>query len=39
MKEITRYMAEDGKVFDNKAECEEYEKTLGTEYELTFRGI
>ena len=37
MKEITRYMAEDGKVFDNKAECEEYEKTLGTEYELTFR--
>ena len=26
MKEITRYMAEDGKVFDNKAECEEYEK-------------
>lgn len=37
MKEITRYMAEDGMIFDNKTECEEYEKTLGTEYELTFK--
>lgn len=37
MKEITKYMAEDGKVFDSKTECEEYEKTLGTEYELTFK--
>lgn len=37
MKEVTKYMAEDGKIFDSKAECREYEKTLGTEYELTFR--
>lgn len=37
MKEITKYMAEDGEIFDNKTECEEYEKTLGAEYELTFR--
>jgi len=37
MKEITKYMAEDGMIFDNKTECEEYEKTLGTEYELTFK--
>jgi hypothetical protein len=37
MKEVTKYMAEDGKVFDSKTECEEYEETLGTEYELTFK--
>lgn len=37
MKEITRYMAEDGMIFDNKTECEEHEKTLGAEYELTFK--
>ena len=36
MKEITKYMAEDGKVFDSIAECEEYEKTIASEYELTF---
>ena len=37
MKEVTKYMAEDGKVFDSITECEEYEKTLGEEYELTFK--
>ena len=37
MKEVTKYMANDGKIFDSKTECEEYEKTLGTEYELTFK--
>lgn len=37
MKEITRYMAEDGMIFDTKTDCEEYEKTLGAEYELTFK--
>lgn len=37
MKRVTKYMAEDGKIFNNKTECEEYEKTLGAEYELTFR--
>ena len=37
MKEITRYMAEDGMIFDNKTECEEYEKTLGTEYETALQ--
>lgn len=37
MKEITRYMANDGMVFDSKIECEEYEKRLGAEYELTFK--
>ena len=37
MKEITKYMAEDGMIFDNKIECEEHEKTLGAEYELTFK--
>ena len=37
MKEITRYMAEDGMIFDNKTECENYENGLGTEYELSFR--
>lgn len=32
-----KYMAEDGKIFDNIAECEEYEKALGgAEYEITF---
>ena len=36
MKKVTKYMAEDGKIFDSKTECEEYEKTLGAEYELTF---
>ena len=38
MKEITKYMAEDGEVFDSKTECEKYESTLGaeSEYELTF---
>lgn len=30
-------MAEDGKIFDSITECEEYEKTLGTEYEITFK--
>ena len=37
MKEITKYMAEDGKVFDSKAECEEYEKAFGAEYEVSFK--
>lgn len=39
MKEVKviRYIAEDGKVFENATECENYEKTLGTEYELTFK--
>lgn len=37
MKEVIKYMANDGKVFNSKTECEEYEKTLGTEYELTFK--
>lgn len=39
MKEVKviRYIAEDGKVFEDPTECENYEKTLGTEYELTFK--
>ena len=37
MKEVTKYMAEDGKVFDSRTECENYENTLGTEYEVSFR--
>lgn len=37
MKEITKYMAEDGRVFDSKTDCEEYEKALEAEYELTFK--
>lgn len=37
MKEVIKYMSEDGKVFDTKTDCEEYEKTLGAEYELFFK--
>jgi len=37
MKEVTKYMAEDGKIFDSRTECENYENGLGTEYELTFK--
>ena len=37
MKEVTKYIAEDGKVFDSRTECENYEKGLGTEYEISFR--
>lgn len=39
MKEVKviRYIAEDGRVFEDATECENYEKTLGTEYELTFK--
>ncbi len=34
---VIRYVAEDGTVFENATECKNYEKTLGTEYELTFK--
>ena len=34
---VIRYVAEDGRVFEDATECENYEKTLGTEYELTFK--
>lgn len=37
MKEIIKYMAEDGTVFNNKADCEKYEKTLEAEYEVSFK--
>ena len=37
MKEVTKYIAEDGKVFDSRTECENYENRLGTEYEISFR--
>lgn len=37
MKEVTKYIAEDGKVFDSRTECENYEKGLSTEYEISFR--
>ena len=37
MKEVTKYMAEDGKIFDSRTECENYENGLGTEYEISFR--
>ena len=37
MKEVTKYMAEDGKIFDSEIECKNYENTLGTEYEVSFR--
>ena len=36
--DVMKYMAEDGKIFDSIAECEEYEKALGAvEYEITYK--